>query len=109
MKIIIIDDDESWLEMLKSWIKIWLGENTIILTFSSFFQVEEKDFNDCFLVITDYQMPDISGIEVVEWLKQQHPEIKVILMSGINFLKSKADWFIPKYKFKEIEQILLSL
>lgn len=55
------------------------------------------------LVITDIRLPGISGIEVLQAIKQDHPEIEVIVMSGfadldlaIKALQLDASDFITK-------------
>ena len=34
------------------------------------------------LVITDIRMPDIDGLELCTWLKEEFPETKAIIISG---------------------------
>jgi CheY-like chemotaxis protein len=39
--------------------------------------------NECFdLVITDYKMPRLNGIEFIQQLRKQQPEVRIILLSG---------------------------
>ena len=49
------------------------------------------------LVITDFRMPEMNGIELILWIKKEHPEIPVILMSSDDLDKvSPADIFVKK-------------
>jgi YesN/AraC family two-component response regulator len=34
------------------------------------------------LVITDHRMPGITGTELILWIKKNHPEVPIILMSS---------------------------
>jgi DNA-binding NtrC family response regulator len=34
------------------------------------------------LVISDIQMPDLGGLDVAKWLRNRHPTVKLLLMSG---------------------------
>ena len=42
------------------------------------------------LVLTDLVMPEMEGMDLISRLRQQHPDVKIIAMSGgeINFAKS---------------------
>jgi CheY-like chemotaxis protein len=33
-------------------------------------------------VILDYEMPEMNGLELATWLKQRHPALPVIMISG---------------------------
>lgn len=33
-------------------------------------------------MLTDLQMPEVNGIELLEWLRANQPEIPAVLMSG---------------------------
>lgn len=70
-----------------------------------------KKYNrDIPLVITDYQMPIMDGIELTKWLKSTFPEIKVILISSYDrsiieeaALTAGADDFVDKSDIKGLE------
>jgi len=80
LKILAIDDQKMILDLLESMLST-LGHN-IELAESG----EEglKKFNeDSFdLVITDLGMPDISGFEVSQRIKQARPEVPIVLITG---------------------------
>lgn len=47
-------------------------------------QFREKDFpSEVNLVITDHVMPDMSGAEFVKQLRMTHPELPVLVISGM--------------------------
>ena len=90
-KILVIDDDEFVLnvfeEMLErgghSIIKAYNGEEGI-----QCYQREQPD-----LVITDMAMPGRDGLEVIQELKQDFPDVKIIATAGYGgkvFPKAKA-------------------
>jgi CheY-like chemotaxis protein len=39
------------------------------------------------LVLTDLNMPEMNGVELVRHLRADHPEVQIVLMSG-----ASADW-----------------
>ena len=43
------------------------------------FQSKEKEID---AVILDYEMPGMNGLELAAWLKQLHPTLPVIMISG---------------------------
>jgi DNA-binding NtrC family response regulator len=43
------------------------------------FHTKEKEID---AVITDYEMPGMNGLELATWLKQLHPDLPVIMISG---------------------------
>ena len=86
MKILIVDDEDDLTFALKSTIEE-LG-----------YEVESADsgeealekfphFNPS-MIITDRDMPGISGIELAESLRQMRPDIKIILYTGNDDIKT---------------------
>jgi CheY-like chemotaxis protein/anti-sigma regulatory factor (Ser/Thr protein kinase) len=60
------------------------------------------------LVITDLQMPEMDGLELVEHIKQTHPQIPVILMTSmgseeiaVQALERGAASYVPKRKLAQ--------
>jgi CheY-like chemotaxis protein len=43
------------------------------------FESKEKEID---AVILDYEMPGMNGLELAAWLKQRHPKLPVIMISG---------------------------
>jgi CheY-like chemotaxis protein len=43
------------------------------------FEAKEKEID---AVILDYEMPGMNGLELATWLKQRHPTLPVIMISG---------------------------
>lgn len=63
------------------------------------------------LVVTDLQMPDISGLELVTSIRLHHPRVPVILMTAhgseslaTEALESGASSYVPKNRLSEILQ-----
>jgi len=49
------------------------------------------------LVVTDFSMPEMNGVELTHWIKKTHSEIPVILMSSDDLAGlSPADVFVQK-------------
>jgi CheY-like chemotaxis protein len=86
-KILIIDDDIN----IRVVLKILLTKHSVIKAENGKQGIEKiKNNPDLDLVITDYEMPKLNGLEVIKWVKANKPYLEVILMSGQEEMKEKA-------------------
>ena len=78
-------------------------------------QLKDKDVPD--IILLDINMKEMDGFETAEWLKEHHPEVKILVLSMyenenaiIRMLKSGARGYVLKdIRKKELEQALASL
>ena len=78
--ILIIEDDESYRSLL-----LYTLESEGYKVFVAAGGIQAKDILKEItpdIVITDIFMEDMDGIEVIMHLKNQHPDIKIIAISG---------------------------
>lgn len=81
METILIIDDET--AMCVSLAKLFRAHSYNAIYTSDSKEAENLlQENDIFLVITDYKMPDISGINLIKSIKLKHPDLPVIMVSG---------------------------
>ena len=81
-KVLVIDDNQTNLKILQRQLENWKlkpvlassGKEALLLINGT------KDFD---LIITDMQMPEMSGTELASQLKEQLPGIPIILLSSI--------------------------
>lgn len=91
LRMLIIDDDTSLLKMLKE-----LAESIGITAhiFSNFLQIEEDSHLAYDLVLTDIQMPQVTGFEVLQKLRaggyKHYKNQPIIAMTGRRDLESDA-------------------
>ena len=80
MKIISIDDNKTNLLIIESYAKI------LKLNISSFLNpleaVEELEKNDYDLIIVDYMMPEMNGIEVIQKVRETNQTIPIIMLTA---------------------------
>lgn len=88
-RLLVVEDDESVGEMLYEVLQRMGFEVTWEIDAPTALQMALVDIRAYDLVLTDLQMPGLSGIELTQRLKAAHPHIPVILYSG------QAD-YIPK-------------
>ena len=91
-KIVVVDDNEMFLETLKDLIEI--QKDFKCVTFSNpenalRYVLDEKEIH---AVVSDYEMPQMSGLILAKRIIEVLPVTKVIVMSGhdINYLREHA-------------------
>ena len=107
-KILVVDDDLATLELMDFQLsdegfEVSTAENGQ----KGIEQIEENDFD---LVLTDLQLPDFSGIEMVKRCKEMSPETEIIMITGFGSMEkaieaTKAGAFYYVEKPVEIEDL----
>ena len=82
LTVMCVDDDAGIRELYGA----LLGQNgyEVIAAVSGrhALHVFETKENEIDAVILDYEMPGMNGLELATWLKQRHPTLPVIMVSG---------------------------
>ncbi len=100
-RIMAIDDENIVGKMLKA---VFEQDGYVVETFLSakpaLERIKEEKFD---VVITDLKMKDIDGMQVLETIKRESPETKVIMITAfasldtsIQAFRKKVDDFFPK-------------
>jgi DNA-binding NtrC family response regulator len=82
--ILLVDDESAWLRCLNVNLEISGSITNTILCEDSRLVMEILSQNDIGLVLLDLTMPHLSGDKLLEMICEQHPEITVIVVSGMN-------------------------
>ena len=105
-RILIVDDEEAVLHVLKSSLRK-LGDDyeveTTVNGFSALAYLRDRPFD---LVITDYRMDDMDGMELMNTIRADWPETRVILITayGNDELEKEAKKLDAyKYLLKPLE------
>lgn len=99
--ILVVDDEDALRTVLSSELE---GEGYAVATAADGDEaidvVQKKNFN---LVLLDIKMPRVDGFEVLKFIKEKYPHVKVIMLTGFadlkNAIESKklgADDFVSK-------------
>jgi DNA-binding NtrC family response regulator len=80
MHILLVDDNEKFLKSVAERIKLKGFEVTTALDGGQALEVARKSQVD--VAVVDQKMPDMEGLQVIEKLREQHPAIKTILLTG---------------------------
>ncbi|HNR18297.1 MAG TPA: response regulator transcription factor, partial [Chitinophagaceae bacterium] len=117
IKVLVVDDHPMVLEGMSAMLKE-ISVVELMGTAANAAQATETISNQLpDLIITDINMPGMSGIELTAKLKKDYPKIKLIGMSTFNersyisqMIQSGADGFLVKSASKEeIEEAILSV
>ncbi|HWO01567.1 MAG TPA: sigma-54 dependent transcriptional regulator [Blastocatellia bacterium] len=100
-KVLIIDDDLSMLELAEFHLQAQGYETARSQTGEEGLKLVEGSHFD--VVLTDLQLPDLDGIEVVKGLKELSPDTEIIMISGyasvskaVEATKAGAFYFVEK-------------
>ncbi len=87
--ILIVDDDKNILMSLKRTLKRE-GYSLYLATGAKEALEKIEAVSSIDMVISDYQMPGINGLRLLKNLKNSHPEILTIMMTGLEDIKIAA-------------------
>lgn len=86
-KILIVDDDISSLEAMQGYLE---SEGFSVVTASDPADVLER-LEHVVVVVTDMKMPGMTGLELLKKIKEQHPEIPVIIITAYGEVDSAVE------------------
>lgn len=117
INVLIVDDHPMVLEGMRSMLAQISFANLSGTAADAYQAIEQIKISAPHIVITDINMPEISGIELTAKIKAQFPAVKVIAMSTFKersyisqMIQSGASGYLVKSASKtEIEQALLSV
>lgn len=109
IKVLIVDDQKAIREMFAVYLRIkgfqcFVAENAV-----EAITIQQRDMPD--LVVTDLNMPETNGLELLRKLRSEAPDLPVILMSGggdrLAVEASDAFHFLPKpFNLQELERTI---
>jgi len=114
-KILIVDDNPNMSALLSEMLEVF--DHKSVVAADGFQALEELKSGRFSMVITDMRMPKMTGLELLQKIKTDHPKIKVVLISGYsgNEIETqaealKADGFLGKpLMMADIEKLLKDL
>ena len=111
-KILVVEDNPNMSSLLADMLEVFAVASVRASDgVDALRKVEEDNIG---LVITDVRMPNMSGTELLVELKDKHPDLPVVLISGFTVNETdnpsavqRADGFLPKpFRMKDIKQVL---
>jgi DNA-binding NtrC family response regulator len=89
--LLLVDDEPAWLRSLSLTLERSAGITNISSCQDSRAVMEILQKNEIGLVLLDLTMPHLSGDELLGKIAEQHPEIAVIIISGMNQIESAVN------------------
>lgn len=99
--VILCIDDES--AILRSLVRTFRNENYHLLTADTIaggLKILESQQID--LVICDFNMPNMNGLDFIKLVKKQYQTINCILLTGLNYIDNYQGVFENNEKYKII-------
>jgi CheY-like chemotaxis protein len=81
MKVVLIEDNADLALTMRTLLELRGYEVRCYLNGSEFLQ-QAGSLSDEDIVITDYYLPDLNGIDLLRRVRETHPGIKAILLTG---------------------------
>ncbi|PIE01200.1 MAG: hypothetical protein CSA81_12645 [Acidobacteria bacterium] len=109
-KILIVEDDTNQRLLLKDVIHSSLDDIQILEADNGKHAVQALDKNNISLTITDLHMPEMNGSELIEWMKNNQPDIPIIVLTAVPGLETKEKILnqgILQYIQKPLERSVL--
>ncbi len=110
--ILIVDDEKSLLDLLSVVLKKEGYRIKTCLAPSKVFELTEKESFD--LVICDIKLPEISGMEILKYIRETRPDIPVIMITAYGSLKQAVealkagatDYILKPFDVEELKIII---
>lgn len=81
--VLIVDDNEQWARFVGSNLESEhnnLSVTTVVSANEALLQLHEDDSIDC--VLADYRMPEIDGLQLLERVREERPDLPFIIITG---------------------------
>jgi DNA-binding NtrC family response regulator len=114
-KILIVDDNPNMSVLLSDILEIFEYQGTQAEDGEE--ALEKLSSEEYAMVFTDLRMPKMDGIDLLKAIKNKHPELPVVVITGYSLgetqnmlLTQRADGFLNKpFKVNEIKELLEKL
>jgi DNA-binding NtrC family response regulator len=99
-RILVVDDEPDMVATVGALLRRAAYESLQLTSATKALALEPKEIESFDLLLTDYHMADLNGIELARQLMEVNPRLKVILMSGTPWVEESAReagfTFLPK-------------
>jgi DNA-binding NtrC family response regulator len=91
LKIAVVDDDPSLPSLYaQSLVKLGYSLPSLFNNGTSIVNSMTKDHQSFDIIIMDYKMPEMNGVEAAKIIQRYKKQTRIILVSGYDFVKQKA-------------------
>ncbi len=93
-KMLIVDDDEAVRKMMAQWFRD--EDFSVDVAKDAQEALSEFDMGEYNIILTDTNMPGMTGPQLIEIIRSTHPIARIVLMSGNPEPLHRADEFYQK-------------
>jgi CheY-like chemotaxis protein len=90
-RIILVDDQRDILRLLHSTLETLAHEMEVIEAPSGEEALLEASRNKVDLVVSDYRLPGITGVELMHKIRVRYPDVRVVLITGMTDRKARDE------------------
>ena len=90
-RLVLIDDDLDLLETMAAYLKQNKHQVTVFDSSLEAMSFIQKKFNEIELILSDLKLPELSGVDLIQRLRNQNIFIPVILITGNRNLETAMD------------------
>jgi DNA-binding NtrC family response regulator len=80
--ILVVDDNRMILHSLASYLSFKFKEYTVLTAEDGKQAIEQLESKPVSLILTDLEMPNVDGYQVIEYAKKRYPAVPVVIMTG---------------------------
>jgi DNA-binding NtrC family response regulator len=100
--VMIVDDEKDILSVMTKFLererfKVHAFDNPILAL-----EHVRSGCSDCWLLVSDIRMPQMSGFELVKTVRQLRPELVIVLMTACEIDKDEFDKVLPSITIDEL-------
>ena len=80
--ILIVDDEEGVRTLIKNILKTWKPDYRVVTAPDGFIAIDQLMQQQFDLVVTDWRMGEMDGLELAEIVHSMLPDTRILLMTG---------------------------
>ena len=115
LKIAVVDDEKDLSDVISKVLqKLGYSAPTVFSDSTTLIRALMTDHQNFDIILMDYRMPEMNGIEAAKIIKRYNKENNLVVMSGYDFVKDKAADiglpFLPKpFSIEQLDLCLNNL
>jgi PAS domain S-box-containing protein len=82
VRVLVVDDNPELTSLTKDWLERLNSDFTVVCETNAVEALNHLESDDIECIISDYDMPNTNGIELLEITREQYPDLPFILYTG---------------------------